>query len=147
MRVSVVNRILKQRISTWKAVPLGPADPILGITEAFKSDTDPRKINLGVGAYRDDQGKPYVLNSVRKAEKIISDKKLDKEYLPITGLADFNKAFSVKHIANNVGLNKIGIWFRFGRKSRCYSEFIRNRSSSYWRTIFSQMGISFRIIY
>lgn len=38
-----------------------------GVTEAFKADKDPRKINLGVGAYRDDQGKPYVLNSVKKA--------------------------------------------------------------------------------
>lgn len=38
----------------------------LGITEAFKADKDPRKINLGVGAYRDENGKPYVLNAVKK---------------------------------------------------------------------------------
>lgn len=38
----------------------------LGVTEAFKRDTDPKKINLGVGAYRDENGKPYVLPSVRK---------------------------------------------------------------------------------
>jgi aspartate aminotransferase len=38
----------------------------LGVTEAFKKDTDPRKMNLGVGAYRDDNGKPYVLTSVKK---------------------------------------------------------------------------------
>ena len=38
----------------------------LGITEAFKADKDPRKINLGVGAYRDGSGKPYVLNAVKK---------------------------------------------------------------------------------
>ena len=37
-----------------------------GVSEAFKADTDPRKINLGVGAYRDDKGKPYVLPSVKK---------------------------------------------------------------------------------
>ena len=37
-----------------------------GVTEAFKADKDPRKINLGVGAYRDDHGKPYVLNAVKK---------------------------------------------------------------------------------
>ena len=37
-----------------------------GITEAFKADKDPKKINLGVGAYRDDHGKPYVLNAVKK---------------------------------------------------------------------------------
>lgn len=45
---------------------MGPPDPILGVTEAFKRDTNPKKMNLGVGAYRDDQGKPYVLNCVRK---------------------------------------------------------------------------------
>lgn len=39
----------------------------LGVTEAFKADKDPRKINLGVGAYRDEHGKPYVLGSVKKA--------------------------------------------------------------------------------
>lgn len=37
-----------------------------GVTEAFKRDQDPKKINLGVGAYRDENGKPYVLPSVRK---------------------------------------------------------------------------------
>jgi aspartate/tyrosine/aromatic aminotransferase len=37
-----------------------------GVTEAFKADKDSRKINLGVGAYRDDSGKPYVLGSVKK---------------------------------------------------------------------------------
>lgn len=45
---------------------MGPPDPILGVTEAFKRDTNPKKMNLGVGAYRDDQGKPFVLKSVRK---------------------------------------------------------------------------------
>lgn len=41
-------------------------DPILGVTEAFKKDTSPNKMNLGVGAYRDDNGKPFVLECVRK---------------------------------------------------------------------------------
>ena len=45
---------------------MGPPDAILGVTEAFKKDTNSKKINLGVGAYRDDDGKPYVLPSVLK---------------------------------------------------------------------------------
>ena len=45
---------------------LGPPDAILGITEAYKRDDNPQKINLGAGAYRDDDGKPYVLSCVRK---------------------------------------------------------------------------------
>lgn len=76
--------------SVWAGVPAGPPDPILGVTEAFKKDTDPRKINLGVGAYRDGNGKPYVLPSVREAETQIVSENLDKEYLPITGLAKFD---------------------------------------------------------
>lgn len=47
---------------------MGPPDPILGVTEAFKKDTNPKKMNLGVGAYRDDQGKPFVLSCVRKVQ-------------------------------------------------------------------------------
>ncbi|KAF9242890.1 pyridoxal phosphate-dependent transferase [Melanogaster broomeanus] len=78
-------------LSTWSAVPAGPPDPILGITEAFKADKDSRKINLGVGAYRDENGKPYVLNAVKKAEEKMASAKLDKEYLPITGLANFTQ--------------------------------------------------------
>ena len=45
---------------------MGPPDAILGITEAFKADTNPLKINLGVGAYRDNNGAPFVLDCVRR---------------------------------------------------------------------------------
>lgn len=45
---------------------MGPPDTILGITEAFKRDKDPKKINLGAGTYRDDNGKPYVLPTVKE---------------------------------------------------------------------------------
>lgn len=78
--------------STWANVPQGPPDAILGITEAFKADSFEKKINLGVGAYRDDQGKPYVLPSVRAAEDRIVAKRLNKEYLGITGLPEFTAA-------------------------------------------------------
>ncbi|KAI8994952.1 aspartate aminotransferase [Pilobolus umbonatus] len=79
-------------LSTWNAVPQGPPDAILGVTEAYKKDPSPKKMNLGVGAYRDDTGKPYVLTSVRKAEKIIMDNNIDKEYAGITGVPAFTKA-------------------------------------------------------
>jgi len=70
---------------------MGPPDAILGVTEAFKKDTNPKKINLGVGAYRDDNGKPYVLPSVQKAEEAMAKKQLDKEYAPISGPPEFGK--------------------------------------------------------
>ncbi|XP_062922657.1 aspartate aminotransferase, mitochondrial [Mobula hypostoma] len=94
--------------SVWSHVELGPPDPILGVTEAFKRDNNPKKMNLGVGAYRDDSGKPFVLNSVRKAESQIAAKKMDKEYLPIGGLADFNKACAELALGNNNEVIKSG---------------------------------------
>ncbi|KAJ9649231.1 aspartate transaminase aat1 [Coniosporium apollinis] len=78
--------------SVWAKVPQGPPDAILGITEAYKADSHPEKINLGVGAYRDDKGKPYVLPSVRSAEKKVVDAALNKEYAGITGVPEFTKA-------------------------------------------------------
>lgn len=93
--------------SVWAGVPSGPPDPILGVTEAFKRDTDPRKINLGVGAYRDGNGKPFVLSSVREAESKIFSEKLDKEYLPITGLAQFDAlAAKLAYGPDSVPLNE-----------------------------------------
>ncbi|CAL1273604.1 unnamed protein product [Larinioides sclopetarius] len=78
--------------SWWSHVEMGPPDAILGITDAYKKDANPKKINLGVGAYRDDNGKPYVLPSVRAAEQMIISQALDKEYAGIVGIPDFCKA-------------------------------------------------------
>lgn len=78
-------------LDKWSSVPLGPPDAILGITEAYKQDTSPNKINLGVGAYRDEQGKPFVLESVKKAESMIPQRYPEKEYAGIGGLPEFCK--------------------------------------------------------
>lgn len=69
--------------SPWKDLPAGPPDAILGIAQAFRECTDPRKVNVCVGAYRDDGGQPWVLPSVRAAEERLLDD--NKEYLPIEG--------------------------------------------------------------
>jgi aspartate aminotransferase, mitochondrial len=73
----------------WKDVPMGPPDAILGIAQAFRQCQDPRKVNICVGAYRDDSGLPYVLPSVRAAEKKLWEDDEVKEYLPIEGDKDF----------------------------------------------------------
>ncbi|CAI0628824.1 unnamed protein product [Linum tenue] len=69
------------------------AEELVGeVTVAYNKDTSPNKLNLGVGAYRTEEGKPLVLNVVRRAEQIlVNDESRVKEYLGITGLADFNK--------------------------------------------------------
>ncbi|PRQ27485.1 putative aspartate transaminase [Rosa chinensis] len=78
--------------SVFAHVVQGPEDPILGVTVAYNKDQSPNKVNLGVGAYRTEEGKPLVLNVVRKAEqKLVNDMSRVKEYLPIVGLAEFNK--------------------------------------------------------
>ncbi|KJA29187.1 hypothetical protein HYPSUDRAFT_32564 [Hypholoma sublateritium FD-334 SS-4] len=90
-RRSVASARCVRSLSVWSNVQAGPPDAILGITEAFKADKDPRKINLGVGAYRDENGKPYILPSVQKAEEIVLASVPNKEYLPITGLPEFTR--------------------------------------------------------
>jgi aspartate aminotransferase len=80
---------VRQSSGWFNNVTMGPPDAILGVTEAFKRDTNPKKINLGVGAYRDDQGKPFVLPSVRAAEEQIISSKMDHEYAGIIGLPEF----------------------------------------------------------
>lgn len=49
-------------------VQMAPPDPILGTAQAFQKDTSADKMNLGIGAYRDDQGKPYIFKAVQDAE-------------------------------------------------------------------------------
>ncbi|KAK3675153.1 aspartate transaminase aat1 [Recurvomyces mirabilis] len=90
-RSATVSHQTLRSASAWSQVPQGPPDAILGITEAFKKDSHPKKINLGVGAYRDDKGKPYVLPSVHQAEQAVVQKNLDKEYAGITGVPEFVK--------------------------------------------------------
>ncbi|KAF7295026.1 Aspartate aminotransferase [Mycena indigotica] len=77
----------------WQSVPLAPPDSIFKLTAAYKEDTFGKKINLGVGAYRDDNSKPWVLPVVKEATRILlQDESLDHEYLPITGLPEFTAA-------------------------------------------------------
>jgi aspartate/tyrosine/aromatic aminotransferase len=76
----------------WCNIPEAPADPIFGLTLRCKLDPFPEKLDLGVGAYRDEDGKPYPLKVVLKAEKQIVESCLDKEYLAIDGLPAFREA-------------------------------------------------------
>lgn len=71
---------------------MAPRDPILGVTEAFNADTNPRKVNLGVGVYYNDEGKVPLLECVRKAEQQLVAQAAPRAYLPIDGLAAYDKA-------------------------------------------------------
>ncbi|HVL74973.1 MAG TPA: amino acid aminotransferase [Noviherbaspirillum sp.] len=78
--------------SLFAAVEMAPRDPILGITEAFNADKNPNKVNLGVGVYYDDNGKVPLLQCVRKAEAQLAELAAPRTYLPIEGLAAYDRA-------------------------------------------------------
>jgi len=71
---------------------MAPGDPILGVTEAFVADQNPKKVNLGVGVYYDDNGKVPLLECVKRAEKLRLDTSPNRGYLPIDGLAAYDRA-------------------------------------------------------
>ena len=79
-------------MSLFSAVPLAPRDPILGLTEAFVADTNPSKVNLGVGVYQDGTGKLPLLECVRQAEQRLAEDPKPRGYLPIDGLPGYTKA-------------------------------------------------------
>ncbi|KAK7734238.1 Aspartate aminotransferase, cytoplasmic [Cytospora paraplurivora] len=73
-----------------EAVPQAPVDALFGLMAAYRADSSPDKVDLGIGAYRGDDAKPWVLPVVKKADEIIrNDPDLNHEYLPIAGLASF----------------------------------------------------------
>ncbi|EOD11943.1 aspartate aminotransferase [Emiliania huxleyi CCMP1516] len=75
---------------TWNEVPAAPLDPILGVNQKFQADTSAEKVNVSIGAYRTDEGKPMVLSCVKKAEALLLEQSdLNKEYLPQRGDATY----------------------------------------------------------
>ena len=79
-------------MSLFTAVEMAPRDPILGLTEQFVADTNPKKVNLGVGVYYDDNGKLPLLECVQKAEEKMMAAHAARGYLPIDGIAAYDAA-------------------------------------------------------
>jgi aspartate aminotransferase len=71
-----------------------PTDPILGLMALYRADTDPRKVDLGVGVYRDDRGSTPVLSAVRRAEQAVLARQSTKSYVAAAGNAGFNQAMA-----------------------------------------------------
>jgi aromatic-amino-acid transaminase len=78
--------------SMFAAVEMAPRDPILGLNEQFNADPNPAKVNLGVGVYFDDTGKLPLLQCVQAAEKMMMEAPKARGYLPIDGIAAYDKA-------------------------------------------------------
>ena len=78
-------------MSFFAAVEMAPGDPILGLTETYVADPRPGKINLGVGIYVDEQGRIPLLPSVLEVEQALAAAAKPRGYLPIDGLAAYNR--------------------------------------------------------
>lgn len=88
--------------SVFAQVPQAPPVLVFKLTADFREDPDSHKVNLGVGAYRTDESQPWVLPVVKKVEqRIAEDSRLNHEYLPILGLADFRKLASQLVLGEN----------------------------------------------
>jgi aspartate/tyrosine/aromatic aminotransferase len=88
----------------FELLEMGRPDAVLGLTEAFKKDSNPAKIDLGVGVYKDANGNTPIFNTVKEAERRLLDQEKTKSYLPIHGDAAYGAAvqalvFGAKHEA------------------------------------------------
>ena len=79
-------------MSLFTAVEMAPRDPILGLNEQFNADANPKKVNLGVGVYFDDNGKLPLLQCVQAAEQKMMAKPTARGYLPIDGIVAYDNA-------------------------------------------------------
>ncbi|MGL5002730.1 MAG: amino acid aminotransferase [Casimicrobium sp.] len=79
-------------MNLFSQVEMAPKDPILGVNEAFNADPNPSKVNLGVGVYTDESGKIPLLECVKRAEVAMAEKAAPRGYLPIDGIAAYDKA-------------------------------------------------------
>eukprot|EP01055_Gregarina_sp_Pseudo9_P001000 Gregarina_sp_Pseudo_9__999@NODE_1642_length_1429_cov_89_689928_g1522_i0_p1_GENE_NODE_1642_length_1429_cov_89_689928_g1522_i0NODE_1642_length_1429_cov_89_689928_g1522_i0_p1_ORF_typecomplete_len406_score57_33Aminotran_1_2/PF00155_21/1_7e42_NODE_1642_length_1429_cov_89_689928_g1522_i01621379 len=96
-------------MSLFKGLPPAPVDPIFSISQAYKEDTSDSKVDISVGAYRNNEGKPVVFDCVRKAgTAIYSSDKFDKEYLPMSGDPTFTEQSQMLVFGDSCGRRKEG---------------------------------------
>lgn len=116
-----------------------PPDPILGLTAAFRQDTNPNKVDLGIGVYKDEKGNTPVMKAVKQAEKAILDSQVTKAYLGPMGSPEYNSAVANlilgKDLADNIGGRRVTIQTPGGCGGlRIAAEFIytANASATIW---------------
>lgn len=140
-------------MSLFAEVALAPRDPILGLNEQFNADTRPGKVNLGVGVYTDEAGKLPLLRCVREAEGRLAAAPKPRGYLPIDGIAAYDKAVQklvfggeLKHVATvqalgGTGALKIGADF-LKHLSPGAKVLISDPSWENHRALFTQAGFT-----
>ena len=104
---------LSKHFSKWSHIPEPPKDPILSLNADFKASTAENKVNLTIGAYRDEQGNPWLLPSVKKAMIEVNKNLTQMEYLPPVGDPEFI------HLATKVGYGENSKAWQEGRIAGC----------------------------
>ena len=93
------------KASWFSNVEAAPPIEVFQLSRDFQADPNPKKVSLGVGAYRTDEGKPWILPCVKKAEKKLADQidteAINHEYLPVLGLETFSSAASSMLLGQN----------------------------------------------
>ncbi|MEW5298091.1 MAG: hypothetical protein WDW38_011582 [Sanguina aurantia] len=158
----LVRQLTAAGDSVWEHIEQAPPDAIIGITEAFKACTDPRRLNLGVGAYRTEEGAPLVLTVVKKAEQaILADPAANHEYLPIDGHPAFRalsralafgadspgvkeKRIATVQALSGTGALRLGAEFLAQHYKGGRTVYIPNPSWGNHRTIFAKAGLTIK---
>jgi aspartate/tyrosine/aromatic aminotransferase len=105
--ILALSHFLRQgNLAMFDHLPTAPADPILGLSQAFRADPRSHKIDLTVGVYKDESGATPILKSVKEAEKRLLEKETTKGYLAIEGLPEFTRAIAELALQNAVPLER-----------------------------------------
>ncbi len=90
-----------------------PADPILGLMATYRADTNPKKIDLGIGVYKDESGHTPVMTAIKKAEDILLNSQTTKTYVGPTGAAEYNDAVGLlilgQSLYNSLGKRRVTV--------------------------------------
>jgi len=95
--------------SPFAQIELAPPDPIIGLTEAFNNDANPKKVSLGAGVYQDGAGRVPILRVVREAQEQLLEKEETKNYMPIDGIPAFNQQVQALLIGANSGARAVTV--------------------------------------
>lgn len=116
-----------------------PADPILGLMAAYRADDNPRKIDLGIGVYKDESGATPIMSAVKKAEDILLNSQTTKSYVGPTGAADYNDTVGEllfgKSLTDSLGKRRVTVQSPGGCGGlRLAAEFIKsaNPAATVW---------------
>ncbi len=123
----------------FKSLTPLPPDPILGLSVAFKADTNPNRIDLGMGVYKDAYGNTPVMSAVKKAEQMILESQSTKAYVGPVGAADYNDTIARMvlgdALANQLGKRRMTVQTPGGTGGlRLTADFIRkvNPDATVW---------------